>query len=49
MPSVSKHEAVLEGLKNGTHRTLGVSVGLHQVTPGLQIPKGGKRCIVRSQ
>ncbi|KAL3428696.1 phosphatidylethanolamine-binding protein [Aspergillus tetrazonus] len=39
MPDVSKHLLVLQGLMNGTYRTLGLSIGSQNVTPGLKIPK----------
>jgi hypothetical protein len=42
MPDVSKPAAVLEGLKNGTIRTLGVSIGPVTITPGQKIAKGGE-------
>jgi phosphatidylethanolamine-binding protein (PEBP) family uncharacterized protein len=42
MPDVSKHAAVLQDLKNGTIRTLGVSIGPVTITPGLKIAKAGK-------
>ncbi|GAM43242.1 phosphatidylethanolamine-binding protein [Talaromyces pinophilus] len=39
MPDVSKHAAVLQDLKNGTVRTLGVSIGPVTITPGQKIAK----------
>lgn len=43
MPDVSKHAAVLQDLKNGSIRTLGVSIGLVTITPGQKIAKAGKK------
>lgn len=43
MPDVSKYEAILQGLKNGTYRTLGLSIGALDVAPGEKIVKGGKK------
>lgn len=42
MPDVSKHAAVLQDLKNGTIRTLGVSIGPVTITPGQKIAKAGE-------
>lgn len=42
MPDVSKHEAVLQGLKNGTYRTLDVTIGSHKINAGEKIPKAGE-------
>lgn len=42
MPDISKYEAILQGLKNGTYSTLGLSIGGHEVAPGEKIAKGGK-------
>ncbi|EEA24978.1 hypothetical protein TMatcc_008082 [Talaromyces marneffei ATCC 18224] len=39
MSDVSKHTAVLQDLKNGAIRTLGVSIGQVTITPGLKIAK----------
>ncbi|KAL4972610.1 phosphatidylethanolamine-binding protein [Aspergillus desertorum] len=39
MPDVSKYEVVLQGLMNGTYRTLGLSIGSQNVTPGLKVAK----------
>lgn len=47
MPGVSKHVTVLQGLKNGTYRTLGVNIGSRKVSPGEKIAKGGKESISR--
>lgn len=42
MPDVSKHEAVLQDVKNGNIRTLGVSIGPVTITPGQKIAKAGE-------
>ncbi|QGA17308.1 hypothetical protein EYB26_004979 [Talaromyces marneffei] len=42
MSDVSKHTAVLQDLKNGAIRTLGVSIGQVTITPGLKIAKAGE-------
>ena len=42
MPDVSKYETILQDLKNGTYRTLGLNIGAHEVAPGEKIVKGGK-------
>ncbi|KAL4914036.1 phosphatidylethanolamine-binding protein [Aspergillus aurantiobrunneus] len=39
MPGLSKHEAALQGLENGTQAVLGVSISGQQVTPGTKIAK----------
>ncbi|OKL57988.1 hypothetical protein UA08_06861 [Talaromyces atroroseus] len=39
MPDISKHLEVLEGFKNGSYPTLGLSLGSRQVTPGEKIPR----------
>lgn len=43
MPDISKHEAVLDGLKKGTYHTLGVIVGGQKISIGEKIAKKGKK------
>lgn len=42
MPDVSKHETVLQDVKNGNIPTLGVSIGPVTITPGQKIAKAGE-------
>ena len=45
MPDVSKHEAILDGLKNGTYHPLGLIIGGTKITAGEKIAKKGKKKI----
>ncbi|BCS18472.1 YbhB/YbcL family Raf kinase inhibitor-like protein [Aspergillus puulaauensis] len=39
MPNIAKHESVIQGLKDGSHHVLGISINGQQVSPGTKIAK----------
>lgn len=39
MPSIARHESVIQALKDGTHHVLGININGQRVTPGSKIAK----------
>lgn len=41
MPNITKHESVIQALKDGSHHVLGISIHGQQVSPGTKLAKKG--------